>query len=314
MPIAVVAYGVAAVTVLLAACIYRLQLPRGPVASLPGQPPKGDEIVHLQASGGPTRYRLSPGSGRLIVLVPGISYPMELYDEMFKAIKASGRAVLMYDVTGRGYSHSSGEKMTTDLYVRQLLELLEAIGHREGEVDLVGWSMGSIIVTHFADRMPSRVARLVLLAPVGGMAPNRPWTANLIHLPMGLGPALATLVMSGTLKKLYRNELGDGRLSQFLCDHVSRNPSLTRAIVSTLADCTELDDNRKVLKSVGLHQRPVLVLWGSGDGTISRANIDAIMSLLPSAALEVFKGAGHAFFVLEVAYEANARVVDFLRD
>lgn len=303
---------VAGMVAALASLVWFLQPPRGPAASLPGNVPDGDSSAFLQASGGPTRYRSSLGSGRLIVLIPGISYPMELYDEMFKALVAAGRSVLMYDVTGRGYSHSSGEKMTADLYVRQLAELLDATGHGQEEVDLVGWSMGSVIATHMADRYPQRVARIVLLAPVGGIVPNKPWTANLIHLPLGIGPALAALLVPSTLKKLYRAELGDGALSQFLCDHVSRNPLLTRTMVSTLTNLKEMDDNRRVLSSVGQHERPILILWGSGDATINRANIDAIMQLLPRAKLEVFKGAGHAFLVKEVVHGTNEQVVRFL--
>ena len=83
----------------LVASVWVLQPPRGKSASLPGNVPTGDSSAILQASGGPTRYRSSLGSGRLIVLIPGISYPMEVYDNMFKALVAAGRSVLVYDVT-----------------------------------------------------------------------------------------------------------------------------------------------------------------------------------------------------------------------
>ena len=90
---------------------------------------------------GTTRFRLSHGSGadpRVAVLIHGISYPMEVcvcvvpevcsvcldvalllqvYDRLYSDLTQAGRAVLMYDLTGRGWSHSRGTPMTIAVFV-----------------------------------------------------------------------------------------------------------------------------------------------------------------------------------------------------
>ena len=297
--------------------VYACQPKSGPLASLPGDVPAADATVVLPASGGPTRYRYAHcGSGHLIVLVPGISYPMELYEPLFNALTNASRAVLMYDVTGRGFSHTSGEPLTVDLCMQQLLELLEALKiPPDTRLSLVGWSMGSCIVTRFAERFSARVEKLVLLGPVGAVVSKKPATAMLLHVPLGIGNALAKLVMPGTLKKLYRAELGDHPIVDYLCDHATRNPSLVRTIVSTLRHFKEIDDNRATLSTVGGDERwrgKILVMWATNDGTVTREGIDATMALMPGAILHVVDGEQHAFFVTKPE-ACNPHIVDFLR-
>ena len=292
--------------------------PNGPVAALPGEVPAVDSVVTLDASGGPTRYRHWSGrGGPLVVLIPGISYPMECYTPLFEVLKAAGHSVLMYDVTGRGYSHSSGEPMTASLLVRQLNELLAALNLGNDEMHLIGWSMGTVVATHFCDRFPERVARLVLLGPVGAVTANKPATAKLIHAPLGIGNALATLVMPGALQKLYRAELDAHPIVDFLCDHASRNTGLVRAMVSTLRNCPELDDNRACLARLGDQARvPILVMWATKDGTVSRHGIDEMMRLLggdanSNARLVVISGERHGFFMTRPD-EVHPHVLGFL--
>ena len=304
---------------LAALTIYGFQPRSGPQPALPDPLPNNqDQTVDLEASGGPTRYRHQHilGCSRLVVLVPGISYPMEVYEPLFDTLKAAGRSVLMYDVTGRGYSWSSGKPMTADLLVDQLTQLLDKLGFKDNSLDLVGWSMGTIAVTQFATRYPARVNKLVLLAPVGAVPSKKPATAALLHVPFGIGNMLAALVMQSTLKKLYKEELGAHPIVEFLCDHVARNKAIVRTITSTLRHLKEINDNREVLEAVGKgpHSSKVFVLWGTRDGTILREGIDQTMQLLGTKAkLEVMEGEKHACFLAKPK-AANAKILAFLQE
>jgi non-heme chloroperoxidase len=53
---------------------------------------------------------------------------------------------------------------------------------------------------------------------------------------------------------------------------------------------------------------PVLLIWGSADAFVPRADQDRLRSVLPSAQLQVYEGAGHALH-----WEQPARVADDLR-
>lgn len=80
----------------------------------------------------------------------------------------------------------------------------------------------------------------------------------------------------------------------FLCYHAVANVRMARSLRSTLMYVPEMDNNRAVLRRIGAHQRPVLVMWGSADGTTSRANVDGIVAMLPQAKLNILYGQRHA--------------------
>ena len=188
---------------------------------------------------------------------------MEVYEPLFKALVAAGRAVMMYDLIGRGFSHSDGE-LTMAAHVDQLTTLITEVVGNDRDIHLVGWSLGSVIATTCCERMGARVTKLVLIAPVGGTAASKPWTAALLKLPMGIGTAIGSLAVVPSLKKLYRSELSGmadgGALLACLCDHADRNPALPRTIMGTLRSCPELDDNTAVLARIGRADRAVLIL------------------------------------------------------
>jgi pimeloyl-ACP methyl ester carboxylesterase len=265
---------------------------------------------------GITRYRLHDGAGRMVVLIPGVSYPMEVYNVLFDELVAAGRAVLVYDVTGRGYSHSSGEPMSAVHFVQQLVELLASLKLEARQLELVAWSLGGVIASNFILKNPSRVSRLVLLAPTGAIAPQKPLTAKLLHVPFGVGNLLASAFVPSTLRKLYWHELGNhtdgGKMVNFLCDHADRNGALPRTIVSTLRSCPEIDDNQVAYTALGATKIPTLVAWGTLDGTINRASIDALMAQLgPSSRLFCIEGEKHAALVTSPD-KLNAEVIAFL--
>ena len=154
----------------------RRVMPVGSARALPGTPPAGDHLITLPGTG-ITRYRITASSAAnapLVVLVHGISYPgIDVWRGMTRALEARGCTVLAYDLTGRGWSHSSGEPLTAKVYVAQLEELLKALGLTGRPIDgLLGWSLGGVIASLFAARHPTLVRRLLLLAPGGLFSPG----------------------------------------------------------------------------------------------------------------------------------------------
>ena len=300
----------------LAVLVLRNQPAKGKLPGLPGPVPDGDDTIVLKTTGS-TRYRLADEGNpkRLVVLIHGISYPMDCMTLLFETLVRGGHNVLLYDITGRGYSHSSGAPMTGDLYLTQLTELLQQLELFDRKIDIVAWSMGTIVASFFARKYPSKVSRVVLLAPPGGARANKPFTANLLHLPLGIGSALGKLAVGPTLLSLYKKELKDvndgGRLLRLLQEHVRKNPGLVRAIISSLHHCPELDDNRPALAALGQSDASVQVFWGTADITIPRAAIDGAMKLLPNADLHVLDGVGHSLFLTH-PQQCVPKIVEFL--
>ena len=327
------AVGLAAV----AAGVWAGQPPKGPLPGSPGPVPSSDSVVNLETSG-QTRYRLyehnnsnnnngsssrsskkSAQTQPLAVLIHGISYPMDCFESLFQAFVDAGKSVLMYDVTGRGYSHSSGQPLTIDHYVRQLTELLQTLVAEESRpLHLVGWSMGTAIATRFVKQNPGRVNRLVLLAPPGGAPAQKPLAALLLHLPLGIGSALGMLAVGPIVRKLYRKEFRHASHLQenlkMLDNHTRENKSFARAVLSTLQNCPELDDNRETFRALRESDRcpRILVLWGDEDATIQKDAIDGAMQIFEDqATLKIIPGHGHSVHVV-APEKVNPHVLSFL--
>ncbi|MBC7260381.1 MAG: alpha/beta fold hydrolase, partial [Chloroflexi bacterium] len=117
-----------------------------------------DGVVHYELAG--------PPDGQPVVLIHGFSVPYYIWDPTFPALAEAGFRTLRYDLYGRGFSDRPETEYTLDLFVRQLLNLLQALG-MERPVDVVGLSMGGPIAVSFTDRYPEHVRKLVLIDPAG---------------------------------------------------------------------------------------------------------------------------------------------------
>ena len=99
-----------------------------------------------------------------------------------------------------------------------------------------------------------RVSRLVLIAPPGGAPAHKPFTAKLVHLPLGIGKALGMLATRRAVRKLYHQELGgrDGMedVLKMLMNHIQHNPGFVRSIVETLR-CVGLSVTLLVVLLIG---------------------------------------------------------------
>src|SRR2546428_9476030 len=76
--------------------------------------------------------------------------------------RLAGRAeILTYDCRGHGRSGRQAGRFTTELFARDLLELLDHVGWQK--VIIAGCSMGGCVVQAFAGQYASRVAALALI-------------------------------------------------------------------------------------------------------------------------------------------------------
>ena len=126
----------------------------------------GGEYVKL--SDGVVHYAFAGNEDApAVVFVHGFSTPSFIWDQNINAVTEAGYSALRYDLYGRGYSdRPRGIDYNADLFVRQLSELIEAVGIAT-PVTLVGVSMGGAISVIFTERHPELVRALVLVDPLG---------------------------------------------------------------------------------------------------------------------------------------------------
>lgn len=116
----------------------------------------------LDVNGVSLAYHDSGGAGRAFVLVHGFTGNQNDFEDHLDALHKLGRTVL-YDHRGHGESTNTGnpEHYTFEQLSADLLAVLDALGIES--CDLLGHSMGGMVVLRFALAHPDRVRSLVLM-------------------------------------------------------------------------------------------------------------------------------------------------------
>lgn len=114
-------------------------------------------VTHYEEGGDP--------NGQPIVLVHGFSVPSFIFDPTFEFFSQRGFRILRYDLIGRGFSDRPRVRYDANLFVRQLKELLDALGYKN--INLVGLSMGGVVTANFIDKHPEYVSKYILIDPCG---------------------------------------------------------------------------------------------------------------------------------------------------
>ncbi|MBN2499936.1 MAG: alpha/beta fold hydrolase [Anaerolineales bacterium] len=274
-------------------------------AKLPGafiETPLG--VVHYELAG--------PEEAPLVVLVHGFSVPYFIWDPTYEALVAAGLRVLRYDLFGRGFSDRPLVTYDEDLFDRQLIDLLDALGVSQA-VHLLGLSMGGMIVANFTDRHPERVLKLGFVDPAG-FELNFPLTLRLVTLP-GIGEVLFSLFGDSTLLKGMASDFFSPELVNAFLESYKpqmKYKGFKRAILSTMR-AGILGDKLAVYQRVGAQDRDVLLVWGREDETVPFEHSAKLVKAIPQARFYPIDGAGHVPHY-EKAAEVNPLIVAFYQD
>jgi pimeloyl-ACP methyl ester carboxylesterase len=118
-------------------------------------------------SQGVTHYRwLGAARGPVAVCVHGLTTPSFVWEGLAQGLGKLGFRVLVYDLYGRGYSDSVPGPQDRAFFLRQLDDLL-AHEKLDGDLTLIGYSMGGAIATAWAADNIRRMRDLILIAPAG---------------------------------------------------------------------------------------------------------------------------------------------------
>lgn len=265
----------------------------------------------LKTDAGWTHYELSgPESGPRVVLVHGFSSPMFIWERNRQALCEAGFRVLRYDLFGRGFSDRPVARYDENLFLGQLLGLLDHVGWRE-PVDLVGLSMGGAISIHFCDRYPERVNRLGLMAPAGLM--RLPRISLLTRAPLFGDWFMRTFGDRVILEHMPRGITNDPDGLQICQAEYGRQlefKGYKRALLATMRhfDLGHMDD---VYRRVGRQQRRGILFWGTEDTVVSYALHRTVTEYVPWLEFVSVPGGGHAANFDQPGF-VNPRLIAFL--
>lgn len=263
---------------------------------------------------GQTHYRWDgPMRGPVAVCIHGLTSASYVWDPVAEEMAHMGFRVLRYDLYGRGLSDRPGGAQDRAFFLTQLQELLEDQGV-EGDITLMGYSMGAATASGFAADEPERIARLILLAPAG-----------LGHTP---GPVARFCTQVPVLGDWVMRVWGGLHLRRTTRKGAKAHPSLAKiapqqaeetrfrgflpAVLSSLRNMLD-DDQQEDHMTIANAEIPVLAIWGEGDKAIPLRAMGRLTAINRTARQVELKGADHALPVTHTA-EVMQAIQGFLRD
>ncbi len=259
-----------------------------------------NEVTRSEAAGsfivlpdGITHYELGgPRDGEPVVLVHGFSVPLFIFDPLFEFLTNSGFRVLRYDLLGRGCSDKPHTRYDIHLFVKQLKDLLDALGITD--ITLLGLSMGGPVTTSFIHKHPRYVRKHILIDPSGAKGVGLTWLLKITRIPV-VGELLIALFGSKNMIKGIASDFFDPELvAMFQVKYKIQMEykGFKHAILSTMRNGM-LDSFLETYKKVGALKKPTLIFWGMNDKTTPYEDHALILQALPHAEFHAIENCGH---------------------
>lgn len=238
--------------------------------------------------------RFGTGAGIPLVLALRFRGTMDHWDPEFLDRLASARDVIIFDNVG--HSRTSGTAPTTmDALASGLIEFVDALGL--DQIDLLGWSLGGIVVQAVTLQRPELVRRLIVAGSspgggVPGMPQPDPKIWQVATKPVNDDDDFLYLFFpeSGRARELGLQSLRrlDARTNS--ADHVPVSVETMKAQVAAIAST-----GSSVWDRLGEIDIPVRVANGAHDRMIDAYGSYAMAGRLPHAKVVFYSDAGHGF-------------------
>ena len=261
-------------------------------------PPQTREslVVH-----GHRRAFVRAGSGPALLLLHGIGNNCQTWSGVIDRL-AESHTVIAPDLLGHGASDKPRGDYSIAAYANGMRDLLSVLDIEQATV--VGHSLGGGIALQFAYQFPERCERLALVGS-GGLGPELGAGLRAATLPGAELVLTALTGVSGPLRLGFQTldrighvagwkrvrdlaEAGDALLA--LKDVEARRAFLRtlRGVADARGQAVTALDRLYLANAV-----PMLVVWGSRDPIVPALHAEAVRTLVPTARVEVFEGAGH---------------------
>jgi pimeloyl-ACP methyl ester carboxylesterase len=261
-------------------------------------PPQTREslVVH-----GHRRAFVRAGSGPALLLLHGIGNNCQTWSGVIDRL-AESHTVIAPDLLGHGASDKPRGDYSIAAYANGMRDLLSVLDIEQATV--VGHSLGGGIALQFAYQFPERCERLALVGS-GGLGPELSAGLRAATLPGAELVLTALTGVSGPLRLGFQTldrighlvgwkrvrdlaEAGDALLA--LKDVEARRAFLRtlRGVADAHGQAVTALDRLYLANSV-----PMLVIWGSRDPIVPALHAETVRTLVPTARIEVFEGAGH---------------------
>jgi Predicted hydrolases or acyltransferases (alpha/beta hydrolase superfamily) len=220
------------------------------------------------------------------VLVHGAWQAPYVWDAVQTDLVNKGNKVIIVELPGHGSDHSLTHTLTLDVYANKVIEAITPI---EEKVILVGHSMGGMVVSQVAERIPDKISKLVY---IGAFLPKN-------------GQALTDLAFSDPDSHLGPNLIESA-------DHLTLDVNEAELINLFIADGSEaakqsVRENYRAEPAIPLTNQAVLTT--EKFGSVDKVYIKTLQDVVISTGLQdrMIKDAG-----IKTVYEVNTSHSPFL--
>lgn len=256
---------------------------------------------------------LVAGSGPPLLLVHGLMGYSFSWRHAVPAF-ARQRTVFAVDLPGTGYSdRSPGMDCSMRASATRLLRFMDTVGI--SACDLLGTSHGGAVAMMAAAEVPTRIRRLILVAPVN------PWSArgkglSLLFTSPLIAPFFPRIMQRAEILHdfYFRRLFGDTRRIQPGALDGYRAPARQPGSFEyALEVLRSWNRDLKELKSLfpRIADVPTLLMWGSLDAAVDPASAYPLKRCFRNSRLILMEGIGHLPYE-EVPQEFNRIVTEFL--
>jgi pimeloyl-ACP methyl ester carboxylesterase len=234
------------------------------------------------------------GKGKPLLLVPGFSMTMDMWDPNMLNRLSSNHTIIVFDNRGIGQTTAGNDpqKFSISQFANDTAGFLAALGldgnnSNNQAIDILGLSLGGFIAQEFALTYPDKVDRLILVVSgCGGEESIPPQLSPEAFRSMVSGNASKDLFLSTLFPKEWINENIDYIEKNFVFP-MGKIPAQNLLLQSQAAGKWEACDRLSNITS------PTLVVAGTEDITAPPANSVMMAERIPGAWLVQIRGGGH---------------------
>lgn len=231
------------------------------------------------------------GSGPDLVMLHGWSMHSGVWHTLAQNL-AQHYTLHLVDLPGHGQSDWQAGDLEIDALLQQLAMQLPE------QAVWMGWSLGGLISIAFAQRYPSRVKKLILMAATPKFVVAQDWPCAMQKQVFGDFATNLDVNQQDTLQRFLLLQARGAehsrqtirQLTEQLASQTSLNPDALHAGLNLLLQL----DMRAALAEIAC---PVQVILGEKDSLIPQALAPALEQLRPATNVMVIAGAGHAPFI-----------------
>ena len=256
----------------------------------PADAPEGDFVT--LADGARMRFIRRGNTGEPIILIHGLMDSADFWHHNLDAL-AHHHRVWAIDLIGFGYSSRISQPVySLQYFARTIREFMDAQGIARAH--LIGHSLGGAVTLQFARDYPTRVNKLIVIAP-GTFLINSigmlNWFAQVPFVPRALmGFALTS---QQARWRAYRNALGNPTHLNAYDAELRVRPMRVRGTADALVAMATSRWTNNLENELAHISAPTLIVWGDRDRAVPVAHAKKHARALPNAKLVILEGAGH---------------------